>query len=131
MLLARLLCALAAGAAGVRALAPHYISPRAMDNVINSRDTNVTPRTLEDDNNHNYTFKELQPQPDGRGSNQQPYYRILLLFKKRPDVTEEYFHTHWKTVHADLTMAGKNIGVRVSRYVQVSSPIILSSFLDS
>lgn len=123
----QILCALAAGTSTVRALGPHYTSTRAIENSIESRDPNakqadlVSRRLEDDDKNYKYIFQELQPQTNGRGSNEQPYYHIMLLFKKRPDVTEEYFHMHWKTVHADLTVAGKNIGIMVSRYVQVSS----------
>ncbi|KAJ4290823.1 hypothetical protein N0V90_010018 [Kalmusia sp. IMI 367209] len=31
---------------------------------------------------------------------------------------EEQAHEHWKTVHADLTMAAENTGVDILRYVQ-------------
>jgi hypothetical protein len=68
---------------------------------------------------YNYTFTELRPDSDGRGSNQQPYSRFVILFKRNPNVTEEYFHQHWKTMHADLSIAGKNVGVDILRYVQV------------
>jgi hypothetical protein len=69
---------------------------------------------------HSYTFYELQPRLDGRGPYAQPYLRFLILFKKKADVSEAYFHQHWKTVHADLTMAAEDVGIQLLRYVQVS-----------
>ncbi|KAJ4348550.1 uncharacterized protein N0V89_009927 [Didymosphaeria variabile] len=64
---------------------------------------------------HHYTFPEFAP---GTGSNRQPYFRFLILFKLNPDLCEEQAHEHWQTVHADLTLAAKNTGVLIERYVQ-------------
>lgn len=66
---------------------------------------------------HVYTFDEFKP---GRGSFEQPYFRFLILFRMKEGVSKEESHEHWKTVHADLTMASKNTGVDILRYVQVS-----------
>lgn len=68
---------------------------------------------------HDYTFDELKPAADGNGSNRQPYFRFVLLFMKNPDITEEWFHQHWKSVHADLTVTAKNFGAEILRYIQV------------
>ncbi|KAJ4309788.1 hypothetical protein N0V94_008766 [Neodidymelliopsis sp. IMI 364377] len=54
----------------------------------------------------------------GTGSNEQPYFRALIFFSKKPDVTDEFFHDHWKSVHADLTLRTPDAGVKLTRYVQ-------------
>lgn len=65
---------------------------------------------------HPFTFSHLKP---GAGSNQQPYYKLLMFITKRPDITDEKFHEWWKTVHADLSTAAPGWGVHVKRYVQL------------
>lgn len=64
---------------------------------------------------HHYTFPEFSP---GAGSNRQPYFRFQIFFKFNSSLCEEQAHEHWQTVHADLTLATKNTGVWVERYVQ-------------
>ncbi|KAF2105253.1 peptidase M50B-like-domain-containing protein [Lophiotrema nucula] len=54
----------------------------------------------------------------GQGSNEQSYVRLLIFFKKRPDVTEQHFQEWWKSVHADLGLSAAGFNVHVSRYVQ-------------
>ena len=66
---------------------------------------------------YNFTFSQLQR---GRGSNQQPYLRLLMFFNKLPDISEEKFHQWWQTVHADLTVSAAGFNVDVLRYVQAS-----------
>lgn len=65
---------------------------------------------------HTFNFQHLN---HGQGSNEQPYVRMLMFFKKLPSITEEQFHEWWKTVHADLTVSTKDFGVHILRYVQV------------
>ena len=65
---------------------------------------------------HTYAFDELKP---GTGSNQQPYFKFLLFFTKKQGTTDEYMHEHWKTAHADLTLASVDAGVEIVRYTQV------------
>ncbi|KAF2741771.1 hypothetical protein M011DRAFT_413880 [Sporormia fimetaria CBS 119925] len=65
---------------------------------------------------HQYTFPEVAL---GSGSNEQPYFRAQIFFNKKPDVTEEFFHEHWKTVHADLTIQTKASNVLLTRYTQL------------
>jgi hypothetical protein len=65
---------------------------------------------------HKYTFDEVAL---GTGSNEQPYFRALLFFSKKPGLCDEFFHEHWKSVHADLTMQTKDTGVNLLRYTQV------------
>ncbi|KAJ4989790.1 hypothetical protein SVAN01_04627 [Stagonosporopsis vannaccii] len=67
---------------------------------------------------YKYTFKELKPQHGAYGSFPQPYFRFNIFLRKNSGVTEEYFHRHWKTVHADLTMSEADAGVRLLRYTQ-------------
>lgn len=69
---------------------------------------------------HPYHFDELRL---GGGSNQQPYFRALVFFNKKPEITDDFFHEHWKSVHADLTMQVQDSGVFLTRYVQVSGPV--------
>ncbi|KAF1946625.1 hypothetical protein EJ02DRAFT_493745 [Clathrospora elynae] len=64
---------------------------------------------------HPYHFSELEL---GSGSNQQPYFRALVFFNKKPGLTDEFFHEHWKSVHADLTMQVEGAGLDLVRYVQ-------------
>jgi hypothetical protein len=52
-------------------------------------------------------------------SNEQPYFRALVFITKKPGLTDEFFHEHWKSVHADLTMNTKNSSVHLLRYSQV------------
>lgn len=65
---------------------------------------------------HPYHFQELEL---GGGSNQQPYFRALVFFNKKEGLTDEFFHEHWKSVHADLTLQVEDAGVNLVRYVQV------------
>jgi hypothetical protein len=66
---------------------------------------------------HTFTFPEVAL---GSSSNQQPYFRAMIFFNKKPGLTDEFFHEHWKSVHADLTMHVEGAGVSLVRYSQVS-----------
>ena len=65
---------------------------------------------------HKFNFDHLAPE---KGSNKQPYLRLLMFFKRLPHVSEEQFHQWWQTVHADLTVSAKDFNVYILRYVQV------------
>lgn len=65
---------------------------------------------------HTYTFPELALPTT---SNQQPSFRAMIFFNKKPGLTDAFFHEHWKSVHADLTMQVQGAGVDFVRYVQV------------
>lgn len=65
---------------------------------------------------HTFTFPSLSP---GAGSNEQPYIRLLMFVKKRPDVSDEKFHEWWKTIHADLAVSVAGFGGHCKRYVQL------------
>ncbi|KAF2196416.1 hypothetical protein GQ43DRAFT_476344 [Delitschia confertaspora ATCC 74209] len=65
---------------------------------------------------HSYRFDEVKL---GCGSNEQPYFRALVFFYKKPGLTDEFFHEHWKSVHADLTLQTKDLGVNLGRYTQL------------
>lgn len=77
---------------------------------------------------HQYRFSEVELGGKTR-SNEQPYFRALVFIHKKPGLTDEFFHEHWKSVHADLTMRTKNAGVHLLRYSQVS--IVPSSIMIS
>lgn len=50
--------------------------------------------------------------------NYQPCIKLSFWFNKLPEVSHEAFHSHWETVHADLTIATKDFGLcKVQRYV--------------
>ncbi|KAF7187780.1 hypothetical protein HII31_10882 [Pseudocercospora fuligena] len=52
--------------------------------------------------------------------NYQPYIKLSFYFNKLPHVSDEQFHRHWETVHADLTIAAKDFKVfGVKRYAQI------------
>jgi hypothetical protein len=65
---------------------------------------------------HPFTFSHLRP---GQSSNEQPYLRLLIFITKRPDISDEKFHSWWKSVHADLSVTAPGWNVHVLRYVQV------------
>ena len=51
--------------------------------------------------------------------NYRPCIRLSFWFNKLPEVSDEQFHRHWETVHADLTVATKDFNVcKIQRYVQ-------------
>jgi hypothetical protein len=81
------------------------------------------PSVTQQPPSHNYTFNELRPQRGSNGSFRQPYFRFKVFFRKNTGITEEFFHRHWKTIHADLTISGKNAGLRLLRYTQVSGAL--------
>lgn len=66
-------------------------------------------------NNHSYHFDELKL---GGGSNEQQYFRAQIFFRKKPNLTDEFFHEHWKSVHADLTMQVADANSLLLRYEQ-------------
>ncbi|CAO2657218.1 Nn.00g033440.m01.CDS01 [Neocucurbitaria sp. VM-36] len=70
------------------------------------------------DDPYNYTFCELRPRDDPNGSFRQPYFSFKILFSRKDGITEEFFHRHWKTVHADLTLSQVDFALRVQRYTQ-------------
>jgi hypothetical protein len=70
-------------------------------------------------NCHRYKFDELRLSNE-KGSNEQPYFRALIFFYKKPGLTDEFFHDHWKSVHADLTIQTRDAGIHLLRYTQVS-----------
>ena len=76
---------------------------------------------------HNYTFDELRPQRGLQGSFRQPYFRFNIFFRRNAGITEELFHRHWKTVHADLTISDGDAGLRLLRYTQVSLSLQLGA----
>lgn len=74
---------------------------------------------------HHYTFPELAISSGGDGSNQQKYFRAMIFFNNKPGLTDEFFHEHWKSVHADLTIQVADAGVDLVRYSQVSLTMLV------
>jgi hypothetical protein len=84
--------------------------------------TNTLPIPCPNHVAHKHVFPELSLTSTNAGSNQQPYFRALIFFAKKPGLSDSFFHEHWKSVHADLTMQVDAMGKRkggVIRYVQV------------
>lgn len=81
--------------------------------------TNALPLAKPSTDSHTYTFRELQPKHADQSRFQQPYFRFNIFLRKNPSITEDVFHRHWKSVHADLTMSQKDAGLRLIRYTQV------------
>jgi hypothetical protein len=68
---------------------------------------------------HKFTFPQLSYDAP---KNNQPCIKLSFYFNKLPEVSYEQFYGHWSTVHADLTVAAKEFGLRkIQRYVQVTS----------
>lgn len=66
-----------------------------------------------------HQFKNPQLSYDAK-PNYQPCVKLSFYFSKLPDVSDEHFHRHWETVHADLTVAAQGFKVcKIQRYVQV------------
>jgi hypothetical protein len=79
--------------------------------------TMANPHPCPNHSIHAHTFPELAL-GTASSSNQQPYFRAMNFFNKKPGLTDEFFHDHWKSVHADLTMQVPGAGVGFVRYVQ-------------
>ena len=69
--------------------------------------------------------------------NYQPCIKLSFWFNKLPEVSYEAFHSHWETVHADLTIATKYFGLcKVQRYVYALKnlvqeiPVLTTNFDD-
>lgn len=48
-----------------------------------------------------------------------PFIRVQLCLKKKDDITDEFFHSYWKSNHVKLALENKNFVDRVIRYNQV------------
>ncbi|KAI6784980.1 uncharacterized protein J7T54_008074 [Emericellopsis cladophorae] len=61
-----------------------------------------------------------QPQPELQGPPLKPgrYIKISLFLKRRPDVTEEYFHAYWLHNHTNLFLGVKAFKELVRKYNQ-------------
>ncbi|KAL6242215.1 hypothetical protein RBB50_010763 [Rhinocladiella similis] len=52
-------------------------------------------------------------------ANRQPYFKITFFLTKKAGLSDEEFHRHWETLHADLTVATKGFrDILGLRYVQ-------------
>jgi hypothetical protein len=72
----------------------------------------------------NHSFSQQRLSYNGE-PNVQPYIKISFFFSKLPEVSDEHFHRHWETVHADLTVSSAAFKAnKVLRYVQVSKGFI-------
>ncbi|KAK5692415.1 hypothetical protein LTR97_010723 [Elasticomyces elasticus] len=65
-----------------------------------------------------HTFKNEALSYD-TAPNYQPCIKLSFFFNKLPEVSDEMFHRHWETVHADLTIAARDFkACKIQRYVQ-------------
>jgi hypothetical protein len=62
------------------------------------------------------------------------YVKVVLFLKKRPDITDEKFHNHWRDPHVKIAMANSTFMSKVRRYNQVRAGFLFvmskSSSLD-
>jgi hypothetical protein len=42
----------------------------------------------------------------------------MLFLNKRPEITDENFHSHWKTTHVEIALENKTFRSKVKRYSQ-------------
>ena len=54
----------------------------------------------------------------GSSSEKPKHVRIMLYLKKREDVSDEKFHSHWRTKHVDLAFQNKTFMSKTRRYTQ-------------
>ncbi|KAK5724264.1 Mediator of RNA polymerase II transcription subunit 7 [Elasticomyces elasticus] len=47
------------------------------------------------------------------------YLKISLFLKKQPNITEEFFHEHWKTQHVDVALRNRTFASKARKYNQV------------
>ncbi|PGH15310.1 hypothetical protein AJ79_02475 [Helicocarpus griseus UAMH5409] len=66
---------------------------------------------------HKFVHPELSYDAE---PNFQPCIKISVLFKKLESVSYETFFLHWRTVHADLTLATQAFRDNILRYTQCS-----------
>jgi len=65
---------------------------------------------------HDFKYPQLAYDAE---PNSQPYIKLSFFFSKLPEVSYEYFHKHWASVHADLTLGVKSFkDCKIQRYVQ-------------
>ena len=47
------------------------------------------------------------------------YLKVMLYLKKKDDVSDDTFHTHWRTKHVDLAFKNPTFMSKTRRYIQV------------
>lgn len=60
------------------------------------------------------------PAPTGPVPEPGKYLKVTVFVKKKPEVTDEYFHAYWANNHIVPALANKNFMDKVRRYNQVS-----------
>ena len=55
----------------------------------------------------------------GSSAEKPKYIKVMLYLHKRDDVSDEAFHTHWRTKHVDLAFGNKTFMGKTRRYIQV------------
>jgi hypothetical protein len=93
------------------------------DTVPQSIISNVGSPEITNEEPHNYTFWEFKPDIDGKIHVEQSYFEFLMSFRRKENISNEYFQQHWKTIHADLTMQHKDSSVMLMRYTQVVNTV--------
>ena len=51
-------------------------------------------------------------------SDQHAKIKVMLFLNKRPEVSDEKFHEHWKTNHVEIALGNKTFRSKVKRYSQ-------------
>lgn len=52
-------------------------------------------------------------------SDQHSKIKVMLFLNKRPEVSDEKFHSHWKTTHIEIALENKVFRSKVRRYSQL------------
>ncbi|KAK5737320.1 hypothetical protein LTR17_006737 [Elasticomyces elasticus] len=50
--------------------------------------------------------------------------KISLFLKKQPNLTDEFFHKHWKTQHVDVALRNRTFASKARRYNQVRQRVL-------
>jgi hypothetical protein len=64
------------------------------------------------------------PKPTGPAPKPGKYLKISLYLKKKPEVTDEYFHAYWANNHIAPALLNKDFVSKVRRYNQVSPALL-------
>jgi len=71
------------------------------------------------------------PRQDFTMAQAKDYVKVSLYIKKRPDISDQQFHQHWKTQHIDIAMRNKTFMSKVRKYNQVRTRVDAAPGLKS
>lgn len=68
---------------------------------------------------HTFTFPALDPHSPSYKRAITPSLRLLLFFKRLPNVSDEHFHAWWSSVHADMSVSSPAFRKYVKRFAHL------------